>query len=126
MSCCSARRRQQLFDADNVDDARQIVAEHAQRHLGRHLRQRRAEKMRRPHPHFQCAEGVLDRLAPRAHRIRIAIEPLLYLFKHVLVLPARYAPLLSCRAFGLERAAAAGIRPIAAEFLSILLLRIII
>jgi hypothetical protein len=60
-------------------------------------------------------------LAPCAHRVRIAIEPLLHLFKHVLVLPARYAPLLACRAFGFERAAAAGIRPIAAEFLSVLL-----
>src|SRR6516162_4482188 len=82
--------------------------------------------MRRPHSHFQCAEGVLDRLAPRAHRIRIAIEPLLRLLKHVLVLPTRYAPLLACRAFGLERAAAAGIRPIAAESLSVLLFRVVI
>ena len=47
-------RCQQLFGADNIDDARQIVSEHAQRHLGRNFRQRHAQEVRRAHAHLQC------------------------------------------------------------------------
>jgi hypothetical protein len=41
--------RDQLLNTDDVHDARQIVSEHAQRHLGGNLRQRLHEEVGRPH-----------------------------------------------------------------------------
>ena len=64
---------------------------------------------------------MLDRLATRAHRIRIFIEPLLHRLDHVLVLPARNSTLLACRALALDRAGAARIGPVAPHTLPVLL-----
>ena len=35
------------------------------------------------------AEGMLDRLAANAHRLRILVEPFLHSLEHVLILPSR-------------------------------------
>jgi hypothetical protein len=94
-----------------------------QRHFGGDLRQRLAQEVRCPHAGFYGAEGMLDRLSPAAHRFRIAIEPLLHGFQHVLVLPSRDAPLRSCRAFRLERALGTRRRPVAAHQLAVFLAR---
>src|SRR5882724_2845560 len=48
----SPDRGQEWFDTDDVHHAREVVGEHVQRHLGRHLRQCLHQKVRRPHPHL--------------------------------------------------------------------------
>ena len=76
-----------------------------QGHLGRNLRQALHQKVRCAHPHLERAEGMLDRLAAHAHRLRVLIEPLLYSFEQVFVLPSRDAPLRSLGTLRFERAA---------------------
>ena len=53
-------RREERFDTEDVHHAREVVGEHVQRHLGRYLRQRLHQKVRRPHPHLQRGERMLD------------------------------------------------------------------
>jgi IS5 family transposase len=55
-----------------------------QRHLGRHPWQRLHQKVRCAHPGLDCAEGMLDRLAPLAHFLRTLVEPALHRLKNVL------------------------------------------
>jgi uncharacterized protein YdhG (YjbR/CyaY superfamily) len=43
--------------------AREVVGEHVQCHLSRHFGQRLHEKVRRPHPHLQCAKRMLSDMA---------------------------------------------------------------
>src|SRR3984893_17311819 len=69
---------------------------------------------------------MLDCLAAHAHRLRVLIETLLHRFEHVLVFPSRDSPLGSCRTPGFERAARACRRPVAAQRLGVLLVRITI
>jgi hypothetical protein len=45
-------------------------------------------------PHLQRAEGLFDRLAPLAHLRRMLVEPSLYGFENVLMLPSRDPALL--------------------------------
>jgi hypothetical protein len=45
-------RREKWFDTDDVHHTREVVGEDVQRHLGRHLRQRLHQKVRRTHPHL--------------------------------------------------------------------------
>jgi hypothetical protein len=58
---------------------------------------------------------VLGGLTPRAHSVRIFVEPLLHRLEYVLMLPALDAPLLAWRAAAFERAIPAGIGPIAVQ-----------
>src|SRR5947207_15966219 len=69
---------------------------------------------------------MLDCLAAHAHRLRVLIETLLHRFEHVLVVPSRDSPLGPCRTPGFERAARACRRPVAAQRLAVLLVRITI
>jgi hypothetical protein len=48
---------------NDIHDAREIIGEYVQGHLGRNLRQALRQKMRRAHPHLERAEGMLSRLA---------------------------------------------------------------
>jgi hypothetical protein len=84
LDCC-----QQCPCTDYIHDARQIVGEHAERHLARDLRQRLHQEVRCTHPHLERAEGMLNRLAPAAHGLGILIQPLLHGFDNLLVLPSR-------------------------------------
>jgi Transposase DDE domain len=87
--CSRPDRCQQRPCTDGVHHARQIVGEHAERHLARDLRQRLHQEVRRAHPHLERAEGMLNRLAPAAHGLGILIQPLLHGFDNVLVLPSQ-------------------------------------
>jgi hypothetical protein len=100
------------------------LGEHVQGHFGRNFRQSFHQKVRRTHPHLERAEGMFGRLAAHAHRLRVLIETLLHGFEHVPVLPSRDAPLGPLRTLRFERAARACGRPIAAQRLAILLVRI--
>ena len=113
-------------NTDDVHYAREIIGEHVQGHLGRNLRQALHQKMRRAHPHLERAEGMLSRLAAQAHRLWVLIETLLHGFENMFVLPSRDAPLGSRCTLRFERAARACRRPITAQRLAILLVRIMI
>src|SRR5262245_31577901 len=67
-------RRHQRLDTYDVHDPRQIVGENAERHLGGDFRQCLCQEVRRAHARLDRAEGVLDRLAPLAHRLWILVE----------------------------------------------------
>src|SRR6266516_2257584 len=69
---------------------------------------------------------MLDRLTALAHCLRVLIETLLHSFEQVFVLPSRDAPLRSLGTLRFERAARACRRPIAAQRLAVLLVRITI
>jgi hypothetical protein len=113
-------RCQQRSCTDDIHDARQIVGEHAERHLARDLWQRLHQEMRRAHPHLERAEGMLNRLAPAAHGLGIVIQPLLHSFDNVLVLPPRDPAFLACSALLLDGAGAAGVGRVTAQLLSVL------
>src|SRR5260370_1403050 len=118
-------RCQQRPCTDDIHDARQIVGEHAERHLARNLRQRLHQEVRRAHPHLERAEGMLNRLAPAAHGLGILIQPLLHGFENVLMLPSRDAAIFACGALILECAGLAGVRPVAAPLLPVFLAGIV-
>ena len=44
------------------------------------------QKVRGTHAGFDCAERMLDCLAPLAHLLRMLVEPALYGFEYVLML----------------------------------------
>src|SRR5262249_632486 len=77
--------------------------------------------MRRAHPHLQRGEGMLDRLATLAHRLRIGIETLLHGFEHVLMFPSFDAPRGFLRTLRLERTVAARPCPVIAQRPAVLL-----
>ena len=110
---CPDRCDQQPASHD-VHDAGEIVGEDVQRHLARDTRQRLHQEVRRPHAGLDRREGVLDRLAPLAHGLRVLVEPPLHGFEDMLMLPARDPALFGWRAMALDRTARAGGCPIAA------------
>ena len=67
------------------------------------------------HPHFECAEGMLDGLTTHAHCLRVRIETLLHRFKQVLVLPSRDPSFLGGGAVVLDGAALVGVGPVAVQ-----------
>src|ERR1700675_565388 len=69
---------------------------------------------------------MLHRLAALAHGLWVLIETFLYRLQHVLLLPARDAPLRAGRAALLERTVAARIRPIAPQPLPVLLVGVVV
>jgi predicted ATPase len=77
--------------------------------LGKRLR----EEVSCADAHLDGAERVLGGLLPRAHSVRIFVEPLLHRLEYVLVLPARDAAPRAWRTLAFKRAIPAGIGPIA-------------
>ena len=112
-------RREERFDTEDVHHAREVVGEHVQRHLGRYARQRLHQKVRRPHPHLQRGERMLDGFAAHTHGLRVLIEPRLRGFGDVFVFPSFDAALVGRRAAILERACAARLRQVNPHFLAI-------
>lgn len=101
------------MDAHHVHDAREVVGQHVQRHLGGNPWQRLHQEVRSSHPGFDRAEGVLDRLAPLAHLLRMLVEPALHRLENVLMLPSGNPSLLASGAAVLDDAALAGGGPVA-------------
>src|SRR6516162_5657130 len=108
----------------DVDDAREIVSEDVERHLGGHAWQPLHQKVGRSHPRLERAERMLDRLAPLAHFLRVLVEPALDGFENMFVLPTRDPSLFAGRAAALESAALAGVGPIATQDQPIFLIRV--
>src|SRR5512141_2678252 len=71
--------------------------------------------MGRAHARLDRAEGMFDRLAPRAHGLRILVEPLLHSLDHMLVFPPCDPSLLAGCAVVFDGAALADIGPIVAQ-----------
>jgi hypothetical protein len=78
-------------------------------------RQRLHQEVGRAPYRLDGAEGMLDRLAPLAHSLRVLIEPLLHCLDDVLVFPPCEPALHGGRAAALERAGPAGIGPVAMQ-----------
>src|SRR5258706_9151477 len=66
---------------------------------------------------------MFDRLTTLPHGLRVFVEALLYGLQHILMLPARDAPLHAGGAALLERTVATRICPIASQLLPVLLVR---
>src|SRR4051795_11837444 len=88
-------RHHEWLDADDVHDAGEIVSEHVQCHLSGHAWQRLHQEVGCAHPGLDRAEGMLDRLAPLAHLLRMLVEPALYCLKNRLMLPTGDPTLLA-------------------------------
>src|SRR5260370_30252018 len=86
-----------------------------QRHFGADVLERFHLEVRRSHPRFYRAEGMLHSLAAHAHLVRISIEPRLHDLEDGFVLPTRDPAFPTRRALALQRARLAGGRAIAAE-----------
>src|SRR6266436_2368609 len=76
-------RRQQRLDAHDVHDAREVVGQYVQGHLGSNPGQRLHKEVGCAHPSLDRAEGVLDGLAPLAHLLRMLVEPTLHRLENV-------------------------------------------
>src|SRR5499427_5636038 len=77
---CPDCRHEQL-NAEDVHNAREIVGQYVQGHLGGDSRQRLHQKVRCTHPHLERGKGVFSCLATHAHRLRVLIETLLHGFE---------------------------------------------
>ena len=75
-------------DAQNVDDACQVIGEHGECHLGSHVFQPLHQEVGRTHPHLDRAEGMFDGLPTLTHGLWVLIEPPLNRFQNIFVLPA--------------------------------------
>jgi hypothetical protein len=69
---------------------------------------------------------MFDRLTALPHGLRVFVEALLYGLQHILMLPARDAPLHAGGAALLERTVATRICPIASQLLPGLLVRVVV
>src|SRR5262249_28767756 len=67
-----------------------------------------------------------DRLTTLPHGLRVFVEALLHGLQHILMLPARDAPLHAGGAALLERTVATRICPIASQLLPVLLVRVVV
>ena len=108
-------RRHERRDSDDVHDAREIVGQHVQRHLGGDPWQRLHQEVRCAHPGLDRAEGMLNRLAPLAHLLRMLVEPALHRLENMLMLPSGDPSLLAGSAAVLDDAALAGVGRVATQ-----------
>ena len=90
------------LNANDIHHARQIVGRARRAPSRWRPSAASSQEVRRAHPHLDCAEGMLDRLAARAHGLGIFVEPLLHRLENVLVLPSGNTALGSFRAFRLS------------------------
>jgi hypothetical protein len=81
-------RYQERSDAHDAHDARPVIGQDVQRHLGGHSRQRLHQEVSGTHPGFDRAEWVLDCLASLTHFFRMLIKPSLHSFENMLMFPS--------------------------------------
>src|SRR6201981_1584868 len=110
----------------DCDDAREIVSEDVERHLGGHAWQPFHQEVSCSHPRLERPERMLDRFATLAHLFRVLVEPALHGFENMLMLPARDPSFLAGGAAVLDGAALAGIGPVAAQNQPVFLVRVVI
>ena len=70
-------RRDQLSRPHDIHDARQIIGEDVERHLGGHAWQPLHQEVGCSHPRLERPERMVDRLAPLAHFFWVLVEPAL-------------------------------------------------
>src|ERR1700758_3248032 len=109
----------------DVDDAREIVSEDVERHLGGHAWQPLHQEVGCSHPRLERPERMLDRLAPLSHLFRVLVEPALDGFENMLMLPAGDPSLLAGGTAVLDGAVLAGIGPVAAQDQPVFLVRVV-
>jgi hypothetical protein len=69
VDCCD-----ELPDADDVHDPRQIVGEHAQSHFGSDVLEPLHQEVGCAQAHLDVAEGMYDHLPTLAHGLRVLVE----------------------------------------------------
>ena len=106
---------QQRRDAEDVDDAGQVIGEHGERHLRADVLQPLHQEVGRTHPHLDRAEGVLDGFSALTHRLWVLIEPPLNRFQDIFVLPATDPAFLARGTTIFQRAPAAEVGPVASN-----------
>ncbi len=84
-------------------------------HLGSNPWQRPHQEVGCSHPGLDGAEGMLDRLAPLAHLLRMLVEAPLNGFEKVFMLPSADPPLPAGGAALLDGAAPASVGRVAAQ-----------
>src|SRR5207342_3761618 len=107
--------RHERLDAHDVHDAREVVGEYVQRHLGGNPWQCLHQEVGCAHPGLDRAEGMLDRLAPLTHLFGMLVEPALHGFENMLVLPSRDQSLLGSGTAMLDGATLTSVSPVAAQ-----------
>ena len=64
----------QFIDSQDLYDALQVVRQHMKTHFRAHIFEPLCREVCRPHPGFQRAKWMLNRLPPQAHHLWIPIE----------------------------------------------------
>lgn len=64
--------RRERLDSEDSHRSLQVVCKHVQAHLGTHSRQCLGQEVRRPHPHLERAERMLDSLTSDSRGARRA------------------------------------------------------
>src|SRR5215475_13940789 len=102
-------------DAHNAYDPRHIVGQDMQGHLGGDPWKRLHQEMSGAHTGFDCAEGMLNGLAPLTHLFWMLVEPALHGFEHMLVLPSRGQSFLGGSTAMLDGTTLTSMRPVATQ-----------
>src|ERR1700747_2687109 len=110
----------------DVDDAREIVSEDVERHLGGHAWQPLHQEVGCSHPRLERPERMLDRLAPLSHLFRVLVEPALDGFENMLMLPAGDPSLLAGGTAVPDGAVLAGVGQVAAQDQPVFLVRVVV
>ena len=71
-------RLHQRQDANDLHRTFQVVSEHMQAHFRTDAWQCLGEEMRRAHPRFECAEGMLDGLSAQSGRLWRSVQAILH------------------------------------------------
>lgn len=99
--------RDHRWNAHDVHDAGHVVGKDMKRHLRRHLFQSSHFEVRRPHPRFDGAVGMLDGHAAHRQLGWIFVQAFLDAIKYILLDPPTHAAVFARRAFGFDHAISA-------------------
>ena len=124
MQYLGPHRCHQRAGAEDVDQARQVVSQDVQRHFSSDSRECLHQEVSCTHTRLDRAEGVLHRLAPLAHPLRVLVEPPLDRLKNMLMLPALNPSFPARGAAVLDGAAQACVGPVTSQGQPLLLVRV--
>lgn len=93
-----------------------IIGEHVQAHLGAYPVEFSRQEVRRPHPLFECPEGMLNRPFSDSHHLWCFAQPMLHLLQYVFMLSASNSSFRARCALRFQRAALAFPTPVTMQF----------
>ncbi len=113
--CLGSQRRDQRSGSHDLHHSLEIVGEYVETHLGTDPSERAGEEVGGSHPGLQGSERIFGGLPADLHLPRVSVQASLHVDKHILVLPARHAPLRSWRAARFKGTRAAVRGPVAIQ-----------